>query len=448
MVRSLSAPNEPGRGGASSARDAPDAFEEALILGAGLAGLGAALESGAPIYEAADEVGGVAASDHVDGFTFDRGIHVLQTRDQRVLDLLDAANVTLRTHTRQAHIFSHGVYNAYPFQVNTAGLPLGLRARCVRDFLRRDQRAKPRNYEDWMNQSIGRTFADTFLIPYSQKFWTVHPREMTYEWTGNRVPQPSTWQVLRGALWNKRTAIGTNAKFQYPAGTDGYAAFPKQIAKQVGRILTGHRATAIDVEKRQIRFSNGRTVGYRRLISTLPLPELIKCCTAAPDNVRAAASRLRTNSILVVNLGVATPNLRPYHWVHFPEPDVSFFRISYPANFSADVCPPGTSSISAEVAFSDTSPIDRERIVERVIDDLIRVKALGQNDTVITRATSEIRYAYCIYDRHRRDALRTIHRWLAGVGIIPTGRYGLWAYFWSDQALMAGCRAGKKLARG
>src|SRR5688500_17654844 len=192
-----------------------------VILGGGLAGIGASLSTGAPVYGAETCVGGVAASDSADGFTFDRGIHVLQTRNERVLSLFSDVGIEFETHSRRSSIYFRGKYTEYPFQVNTAGLPIGLRAQCVWDFLRRGSQPSPTNYEEWINRSVGRGFASTFLIPYSEKFWTVHPREMTFEWTNNRVPQPSTWQVLRGAIWSKPTNIGTNAFFRYPRAPGG-----------------------------------------------------------------------------------------------------------------------------------------------------------------------------------------------------------------------------------
>jgi UDP-galactopyranose mutase len=417
-----------------------------IVLGAGVAGLAASIDTQAPVYEASDRIGGVAAADHVAGFSFDRGIHVLQSWDRRVLDMLDEAGVGLRTHKRRAYIYSHGTYTPYPFQVNTAGLPLGLRARCLSDYLRRDRKLQPRNYEEWMHKHIGRGFAETFLIPYSEKFWTVHPREMTFDWTGNRVPHPSAWQVLRGAFWSKRTAVGSNATFLYPDGPGGYDGFVDAVARHAGPVELGQRATHVDTERRLVRFNDAYEVGYDTLIATIPMPDLVSICTKVPDAVRAAAARLRANSIMVVNIGVARPNLRPYHWVHFPEPDISFFRISYPGNFSDGVCPPGCSSISAEVSFSSTRPLQREGLVDRVVADLVRVGALDAEDRIVATDTSEIRYAYCIYDMHRRDAVQTIRAWLKDVGIVPTGRYGLWCYFWSHEAMLAGRRAGSRAA--
>src|SRR5687768_11978612 len=96
-----------------------------IILGGGLAGVGASLSTGAPVYEAESYVGGVAASDATDGFTFDRGIHVLQTRNQRVLSLFSDAGIEFETHSRRASIYFQGKYTEYPFQVNTAGMPIG-----------------------------------------------------------------------------------------------------------------------------------------------------------------------------------------------------------------------------------------------------------------------------------------------------------------------------------
>jgi protoporphyrinogen oxidase len=418
-----------------------------VVLGGGLAGIAASYSSGAPVYEAEARVGGVAASDRADGFTFDRGIHVLQTQNQKILSLFDDIGVEMKTHSRRASIYYKGQYTEYPFQVNTAALPLALRARCVFGFLRRGRAPEPTNYEEWIVRSVGKGFAENFLIPYSDKFWTVHPREMTFEWTNNRVPQPTTAQVLRGAIWDRHTKIGTNASFRYPAYDGGYGTIAETLASHVPEVHLRHRAASINTGQRRIHFDNGAIVDYETLISSIPLPELIALCQDAPEPVRQAARQLRTNSILVVNLGIARKDVSDRHWVHFPERDISFFRISFPHSFSAGVAPGGTSSISAEVAYSDQRPIDKSTIVQRVIDDLIRVDILRSTDVILTRATRNIKYAYCIYDRPRKEALRVIHQWLKRQNIVPCGRYGLWTYFWSDEAILSGLKAAESVSR-
>ncbi len=415
-----------------------------VILGGGLTGLAASIASGAEIYEAEGAVGGIASSDHCEGFAFDRGIHVMQGMPARIRKLLDDAGVRLNVRSRRAFIHSHGTFTPYPFQVNTAGMPFGVRARCVMDFLTRPRGSRPENYEEWIYQSVGRGFAEKFLIPYSEKFWTVHPREMTHEWTGNRVPQPSTLQVIRGALWSRQTRIGTNSEFEYPSHAPGYGSIAEALRSRAETVHCGHRASRLDAAGHRLHFENGAVVSYGQLISTIPLPELVRICPEAPEEVRKAAALLRTNSIVVVNLGIARPRLNDWHWVHFPEPGESFFRISFPNNFAENVAPAGMSSISAEVAYSPERPIDKAGIVERVVEDLRRVRVLRPEDRVAFSAIRDIPYGYCIHDFHRKAAVRTVRNWLLERDVIATGRYGLWNYFWSHEAMMSGLQAGEK----
>jgi protoporphyrinogen oxidase len=424
-------------------QDEKSAESGIVILGGGVAGLMAALSApDAHVYEAESDWGGAAASDTTEGFTFDRGIHVLQTTNQHIVQLLEKLGVQFGIVDRSAHIYAFGKYTAYPFQINSTNLRIDRRVHCVISFLRRGSNPEPKNYADWIYRSVGRGFADTFLIPYSEKFWGVHPREMSFEWTGNRVPKADVWQVLRGAVISRNTRVGTNATFRYPRGSEGYGAVPNALRRHIeNRLHMNHRATSIDTARKRIEFDNDTAADYRVLLSTIPLPTLVQIATDAPEEVKEAVRGLRTNSIMVVNLGIARPDLSSKHWIHFPEKDISFFRISFPHNFSPGLAPPGCSSVSAEVSYPTDTPPDREALVQRVIDDLIKVQVLRRDDKVVVRHAREIPWGYCIYDDTRRQALPVIRRWLSSVDIVPGGRYGLWTYFWSDEAMLSGEKA-------
>ena len=88
-----------------------DEKRDIVVLGGGLAGLTCGMFAKAPVYEAADHFGGAAASDKLNGFTFDRGIHVLQTQNQKVLELLDELGVDFNIIDRSAHIFAFDRYS-------------------------------------------------------------------------------------------------------------------------------------------------------------------------------------------------------------------------------------------------------------------------------------------------------------------------------------------------
>ena len=132
-----------------------------VILGGGLAGLTASLYTGAPVYEAEPDWGGASASDRCGGFTFDRGIHLLQTTNMTIVEMLQELGIEWEVIERSAHIYAFGKYTAYPFQINSTNLPIGRRIQCVWSFLRRAMNPEPTNYAEWIYRTIGRGFADT-----------------------------------------------------------------------------------------------------------------------------------------------------------------------------------------------------------------------------------------------------------------------------------------------
>jgi UDP-galactopyranose mutase len=199
-------------------------------------------------------------------------------------------------------------------------------------------------------------------------------------------------------------------------------------------------ATEIDVKGKQVEFNRREVIPFERLISTIPLPELVRLIPDAPQEVREASQKLRCNSIMVVNLGINRPGITNKHWIYYHEREYSFFRISFPFNKGPHMAPPGTSSISAEIAYSDVHPlpVSREHIVLKVVDDLKRAGVLDPQDQVLSVDLIDIKYAYVIYDAERRSAIRCIHAYLKQNDIYPCGRYGEWAYLWSDEAILSG----------
>ena len=87
------------------------------------------------------------------------------------------------------------------------------------------------NYEEWIYAMFGKAIAEYFMIPYSKKFWTVAPKDMTIDWLDVRVPIPTIKDVVRGALTDQK-GFGPNARFSYPAH-GGISALPESFLKKV-----------------------------------------------------------------------------------------------------------------------------------------------------------------------------------------------------------------------
>lgn len=413
---------------------------ENIILGGGLAGLSAAWHSGYPVFESRNKVGGTAASIQENGFVFDLGIHVLQSKNEYFLDLLKKLGVTLKTHTRNGWIYNHKTFFPYPFQVNTSHLPFLMKLKCLFGFafsLKGSSRAS--DYADWMKKNFGAGFCDTFLFPYAKKFWCFPPDNMTFDWVGNRVPRPKFSEVLKGAFKNQETELGTHTIFQYPEKKSaGFAAIAQAFMDNLKNVHCGMRATRIDTCKKIVFFNSvEKPVHYKKLISTIPLPELVSLLPDVPSEIISAVKNLKFNSIAAVNIGLNTPELTKKHWIHFPEPDISFFRISFPSNFAKSLVPEGASSIQAEIAYRGQQP-DPSAITTLVKKDLTALGIIPPGVEILSENTIFLPYGYVIYNHNREKLVKKIHCYLEQLDIYPCGRYGAWEYLWSDQSVLSG----------
>lgn len=425
-----------------------------VILGAGLAGLSAAYHGGDVIFEKETHVGGMCHSIRIDGFTFDYGIHVLHTKDKSVLKLLkNKLRIKLPEQERKALIYSHDTYTRYPIQANTYGLPIDIVKRCLVDFVKayNYQKTKYPNYEEWILGNFGEGIGREFLIPYSEKFWTVLAKEMTTDWLDVRIPKPSLDDVIEGALTDQKKGFGPNAKFMYPAGGEGIGAlgekFKMGVRKENVATFFGKTVTEIDVINKKLIFKDGACASYCTLISTIPLPELVKMVRPTPPmKIINAAKELKFNSIICVNLGIDDDNINPNHWIYYPEKKYCFFRLSFVKNFSKDLAPKSMSSILAEISYSCAKgkTISKSGILKKTIIDLIVAKIISIPSQIVTANVKDIKYGYVIYDHRRKENVNLIKNYLSKVNIITAGRYGSWEYQWMDDAILDGKKAIEK----
>jgi hypothetical protein len=58
-----------------------------------------------------------------------------------------------------------------------------------------------------------------------------------------------------------------------------------------------------------------------------------------------------------------------------------------------------------------------------------------------------IDYANVIFDLDRADALEVVHGFLRDVGVEFCGRYGDWAYIWTDESFISGELAAERALR-
>jgi protoporphyrinogen oxidase len=423
-----------------------------------MAGCGAAHRlhtSGVPsvMYDKNSYFGGHTSShEFPGGWTFDEGPHVSFTKETRIQELL-AENVGGDYQTLATYINNHwrGYWIKHPAQCNLYGLPTDLVVNVLRDFIAAQNRkdVKIENYEDWLRASFGDTFAETFPMEYTVKYHTTTAANMNTEWIGPRLYQADLDEVLRGALEPSTTDVHYIEGFRYPTH-GGFASYVAPFVRQT-ELKLDHEVVRIDPVARTLGFANGASAGYADLVSSIPLPELIPMIEGAPPDVLEAAALLACTEVVIVCLGIDRPDLIDAHWTYFYDRDYFLTRLSTPHLQSPNTVPPGCGSLQAECYYSRKyRPLDRrpEECIQPVIDDLLRCGVLRENDQILFRHAMHIPYANVIFDLDCAPARELVHGYLEDVGIAWCGRYGDWAYIWTDQAFMSGENAAQKALDG
>jgi protoporphyrinogen oxidase len=471
----------------------PSAHYQTIVLGAGPTGLSAAYHLGAEslLLERNSSVGGWCRSIREGGYTFDYAGHIMFSNDPYVHELYEALlGDNVHWQDREAWIYSKGVHTRYPFQGALHGLPPDVLKECIMGaiearFGKLDEKPKPQaaaacskdalitdccadgvlqagaaltqprrnldpvaaepaNFEEFIYKVWGAGVAKHFAIPYNRKLWAVPLSEMETSWLGGRVPLPNLEEMIDGALRPVPKPAGPNARFGYPLRGGFQALVNGFLPLLRGDLELDARVTSVDARNREVRLADGRRFRYERLISTAPLPELIRMLGEdVPGPVQRAAAKLRHVSVRCVNLGIAREALTDKHWIYYPEEDTVFHRIFVQGNASPHCNPPGGFGLTCEITYSATKPLpcDGEDLIERCIDDCIRVGLLRSDDRIDVRNQVDMPFAYVVYDHARKQSVDTVRDWLQRQNIILAGRYSEWEYYNSDHAFLAGRRA-------
>ena len=149
-----------------------------MILGAGIAGLGAALalaETGSDftMLELEDGPGGLVRTDEVDGFRFDRTGHFLHFKGDLLWQQLQETGVPFDRIERKSAVLVGEAVVPYPIQYNLWALDSPELAQASLAELTGDGHpdGPPETFADLMLRSWGKTLYDIFFQPYNEKLW-------------------------------------------------------------------------------------------------------------------------------------------------------------------------------------------------------------------------------------------------------------------------------------
>lgn len=415
-----------------------------LIVGAGISGLGASyglLQKGkrSLILEKDDKYGGLCGNFTIAGsFRFDRFVHLSFSQDETVNQLFRKSSPDMHRHTPNPFNLYKGTWLKHPAQNNLYPLNSEEKNQIIVDFRNRPQvidLSSIKDYEEWLRIQYGKSFAERFTMPYTCKYWMNEAKDLETKWVGNRLYQPSLEEVIKGAE-SPDTPITYYAKeMRYPK-EGGYKHFLKALAENAD-IKYGQNVIGIDPFKKIVKTDKGDIFQYSRLISSMPLPLLVKALgQGVPSEVVSASQKLKCTSGYLISIALKGNRIPPYLWWYIYDQDILPARVYSPSLKSPDNVPEGCSSLQLEV-YCRKDKYSHEELIEKSVDPLISLGIIRREDIIEIDIRFEP-WANVIFDHYIYDARKTVLDYVRSIGIEPIGRFGLWDYLWSDQALLSG----------
>lgn len=416
-----------------------------VILGAGVAGLGAAhklRERGerSIIYEARERAGGLLDNFTIQSergpFRFDRAVHLSFATEPEVRAVFD--RTPYLTHQPESLCYDAGRWLKHPVQNNLYSLPAEEKVELIAGLAAAPD-GEIATYRDWLLQQYGAPIAERWPLRYTEKYWTVPAERLGTAWVGQRMRRADMREVLQGAFQAETPNQYYVKEMRYPE-KGGYRAFIEPLIAET-EIVYGAEAVSIASQARTVRFADGRSTDYERLISTMPLPRLVEMMGAPPE-VLADAGTLFASTVDLISVGFSKPAASPALWFYIYDDDILAARAYSPDLKSRDNVPDGCSSLQFEIYGSRERPTttDVEALKRDTIEGVIKM-GLATREKILFAEHHHLAYGNVVFDlgmEERRDRVRA---WVEAQGVQTAGRFGEWAYLWSNQSLMSGMRA-------
>lgn len=312
-----------------------------VIIGAGVAGLSAAYNMckrglNPIILEKEQSIGGLLKGSKIKKYFIENFYHHIFHHDTEFLNLLKELNIYNKLSWNKASsgsIDKNGLYDLTSPQDILFFKPLNflekirlvyfvLKIKTINDFKKYDNILA----EDWIIDNAGEEVYKRFFKPLLKGKYGPFLDKVSAGWLISRIKMRS-----------ERSIFGESLGYL----DDGFNDFLEKIKSKIkefgGKIITG-------AEVREIRLKgNMKEIKYRKsgktgsilsenVISTVPIPMLIRICDILPSNYRSVLSKIRYEGSISILLGIRK-KLSKIYWLNVMDESYPFGAIIEHRNF-------------------------------------------------------------------------------------------------------------------
>jgi protoporphyrinogen oxidase len=325
--------------------------KKVLIIGAGFAGLAAALELDkykipTLIIEKSSDIGGLSRTIDVDGVKFELGPHIYFNKDEEVTNFWrNLVGDNFKTYQRNNRIFYKNKYISSPLNVLNAFIKLGpiTVLKIIFSFLKSKFTSKEvTSAEDWVIINFGKQLYDKFFKVYNEKIWGINCDEISPNWAGQRIKSSLSTMVIKSVKKDENFIIKT---FDFPqGGSEQLYNKQLQIINKSETIDIQLNCYPIAIIKNEdgflVDFSTGeKNIFFSDIISTIHLNDLTNILyydKIDKIKLKHQVSKLMYRNLVLVNLVYNIEDVKSFkeHWIDVHDANVKTLRVTNFSNYN------------------------------------------------------------------------------------------------------------------
>ncbi len=409
-----------------------------IILGAGIAGLSAGVNTNNKIYEANGIPGGICLSYYMnregkklyfrndeETYRFEiGGGHWIFGANKNILNFINFLS-PVKSYERKSAVYfpDWNLYVPYPLQNHLSYLPKEIAVKALDEITKSDHSKNISTLADWLLLNFGKTLCEIFFYPF-HKLYTANLFEKIAPQDRYKTPIDKNL-IFKGAK-EKTPSIGYNATFVYPK--EGLDDLIRKMTKSC-KVNYTKKVIKIDVKKKEVFFEDGAAIKYENLFSSIPLDKMTEITQIGTNKMS-----LPYTSVLVINIGARKGVKCPDdHWLYIPKSKSGFHRVGFYSNVDTSFLPASSRkekdkvSIYVEKAYmggEKPSEKDIKILCDNITRELQEWKFIDELE-VIDPTWIDIAYTWEEPGSDWKDVAIGL---LEKHNIYQIGRYGRWVF--------------------
>ena len=415
-----------------------------LIIGAGISGLTFAnyAKKDYLIVEKENEVGGYCRTIKRGEYIWDYAGHFFHFKTdefkKKFIDQMPKEKIIY--NNKCTKILYKNNFIDFPFQTNIHQLEKQEFIDCLYDLFNKEEKESYDNFLDMLYGKFGKSIVEKFLKPYNEKLYAVDLKKLDVDAMGRFFPYADKEAIIKNMKKNEVNSY--NSSFLYPK--DGAGSFINILYNELDKdkVLLNTSVVSLNLDKKEAKLSNGKTVNYKFLINTMPLNRFLELI-GGHDSL---LDEMSYNKVLVFNLGFdkASPLCKKEHWLYIPSKDCNYYRVGFYNNIL------GNEKLSMYIEIGYGKNVD---ITDKIVNEQLKLTLENlKKSGIIDDSMKLVDYvpiimdpAYVHINTKTTKKIDKLKEEFKNKDVYTIGRYGAWIYNSMEDSMLAAKELAEKL---